>query len=77
MGKRFDDISEDLSKWLAAQPVFFVATAPLNGNGSVNCSPKGNRDEFAAVESNKFAYLIRPAAASRPLPIFARTDASC
>ena len=35
------EIDSDLAVWLETQPVFFVATAPLSGDGHVNCSPKG------------------------------------
>lgn len=35
------EIPPDLALWLEAQPVFFVATAPLSATGHVNCSPKG------------------------------------
>lgn len=57
MGKRFDDLGADLSSWIVAQPVFFVATAPLDGDGSINCSPKGNRDEFAVIDPHTVAFL--------------------
>ncbi len=57
MGKTFDVIDENLTTWLMSQPVFFVATAPLSGEGSVNCSPKGNRDEFAVLGPRSVAYL--------------------
>lgn len=57
MGKTFDGVSEDLGAWLVRQPVFFVATAPLAVNGFVNCSPKGNRDEFVVVDPRRVAYL--------------------
>jgi hypothetical protein len=57
MGKRFEDIGEDLAAWIVAQPVFFVATAPLDEQGSINCSPKGNRDEFVVVSAHSVAYL--------------------
>jgi predicted pyridoxine 5'-phosphate oxidase superfamily flavin-nucleotide-binding protein len=40
MSKLHDVISPELSAWLTAQPVFFVATAPLSAEGHVNCSPK-------------------------------------
>jgi hypothetical protein len=46
-----------MAQWLRAQPVFFVSTAPLSGEGSVNCSPKGNRDEFAVLGPTMVAYL--------------------
>jgi hypothetical protein len=56
MGQIFGDLSESLAEWLVAQPVFFVATAPLE-EGMVNCSPKGNRHEFAVLSERTAAYL--------------------
>jgi hypothetical protein len=57
MGKTYENIDGKLSDWMVAQPVFFVATAPLDTGGSVNCSPKGNRDEFAVLGDRRVAYL--------------------
>lgn len=57
MGKIFEDLSDNLAEWLVAQPVFFVATAPLDATGLVNCSPKGNRREFAVLSGHTVAYL--------------------
>jgi hypothetical protein len=57
MGRTYPQIDNDLAHWLAAQPVFFVATAPLAPDGSVNCSPKGNRQEFAVLDGRTVAYL--------------------
>ncbi len=41
MGREYDAIDERLAEWIRAQPLFFVATAPLSGAGHVNCSPRG------------------------------------
>jgi hypothetical protein len=41
MGKVFDGIDDRLARWIAAQPMFFVGTAPLDPDGHVNVSPKG------------------------------------
>jgi hypothetical protein len=57
MGKLFPQIDAPLAAWLVAQPVFFVSTAPLDPDGLVNCSPKGNRDEFAVLGEHRVAYL--------------------
>jgi len=38
--KVLDGISDGLATWLLAQPMFFVATAPLAVDGHVNLSPK-------------------------------------
>ncbi|KAI0172551.1 hypothetical protein GGR52DRAFT_412786 [Hypoxylon sp. FL1284] len=46
MGQFFENIpKEALIKWIQAQKVFWVATAPLTGNGHVNVSPKGQISE--------------------------------
>lgn len=57
MGRIYDEISDQVAQWLEAQPVFFVATAPLSPDGRINCSPKGNRDEFKVVGPHTVAYL--------------------
>jgi hypothetical protein len=57
MGRTYDQIDERLAQWLVTQPVFFVATAPLDASGHVNCSPKGNRREFAVLGAHRVAYL--------------------
>ena len=57
MGRVREGIDQRLADWLLAQPVFFVATAPLGADGHINCSPKGNRGEFAVLGPNRVAYL--------------------
>ena len=57
VGKTFDEISDQLATWLTSQPVFFVATAPLAADGLLNCSPKGNREEFFVTGPRSVAYL--------------------
>ena len=56
MGKTFDAIDERLEAFLRDQRLFFVATAPLDANGHLNCSPKG-LDTFAVLDSHTVAYL--------------------
>ena len=56
MGKTFDAIDEGLTAFLRQQRVFFVATAPLDAGGHLNCSPKG-LDTFAVVDAHTVAYL--------------------
>lgn len=56
MGKLYESITPELRSWLAPQPVFFVATAPLAHSGSVNCSPKGG-DTFRVLDEHTVAYL--------------------
>ena len=50
------EISDDLASWIAAQHVFFVATAPLDAAGHVNCSPKG-MDTLRVLGPREVAYL--------------------
>ena len=56
MGKLFPDIDERNARFIRAQKVFFVATAPLDGEGLVNCSPKG-LESFAVLDPKTVAYL--------------------
>ncbi len=57
MGRTYEVIDSRLAEWLTDQPVFFVSTAPLDRDGLVNCSPKGNRHEFAVLGDRTVAYL--------------------
>ncbi len=41
MGKVFEGIDEGLAQWISAQPLWFVATAPLAAEGHVNGCPEG------------------------------------
>lgn len=51
-----DRISNDLARWIAAQPMFFVASAPLSADGHVNVSPKG-LDTFRVIDERTVAYV--------------------
>lgn len=56
MGRSFDAVPDHLAEWMVAQPVWFVATAPLAGDGHVNVSPKGD-DTFRVISPTEVAYL--------------------
>jgi hypothetical protein len=56
MGKTYPSIEPQIAEFIARQPVFFVATAPLSGEGLVNLSPKG-LDSFAILDPHTVAYL--------------------
>ena len=56
MGKTFETIDPALAAWLERQPVFFVASAPLDADGHVNCSPKGG-DSLRVLGPREVAYL--------------------
>jgi hypothetical protein len=49
-------IDERLRAWIAAQRVFFVATAPLGAEGRVNCSPRGG-DCFRLMDDRECCFL--------------------
>lgn len=57
MARAFDGIDDALAGWLAAQHVFFVATAPRGDDGRINLSPKGLDDTFAVLDHHTVAYL--------------------
>jgi len=57
MGRTLDAIDAALADWIAAQPMFFVATAPLDPGGHVNVSPKGPIGTLAVLGPHRVAYL--------------------
>lgn len=52
----FDAISDSHRAFIEAQHLFFVASAPLSGDGHVNLSPKG-LDSLRVFTPNRVAYL--------------------
>ncbi len=54
--KLFPEIDERMATFIRAQRMFFVATAPLDGEGYVNLSPKG-LDTFEILDPQTVAYL--------------------
>jgi hypothetical protein len=57
VGKIFDSIDERLERWIAAQALFFVGTAPLEESGHVNVSPKGPIETLRVLGPTTVAYL--------------------
>jgi hypothetical protein len=57
VGRVYDEIDDRLGRWITAQPVFFVATAPLDQSGHINLSPKGGPDQFTVLGPRQVAYL--------------------
>ncbi|MEV5654367.1 pyridoxamine 5'-phosphate oxidase family protein [Streptomyces sp. NPDC052291] len=57
MGKTYERIDGRLRTFIEEQPVFFTATAPLDGEGTVNLSPKGVSGSFAVLDERHVAYL--------------------
>jgi hypothetical protein len=56
MSKLYDGIDGTMARFIAAQHVFFVATAPLDPTGHVNLSPKGLKS-FRVIDPKTVAYL--------------------
>lgn len=57
MGKTYERIDGRLRTFIEAQPLFFTATAPLSGDGTVNLSPKGLKGSFVILDELSVAYL--------------------
>ena len=55
MGKTYDSIDDRVSSFIRAQQMFFVATAPLADDGSINLSPKG-LDSLRILDERTVAY---------------------
>ena len=56
MGKKYSSVEDSLKQFIEAQQVFFVGTAPLDGEGHVNVSPKG-LDTLRILGPCQVAYL--------------------
>lgn len=57
MPKFWSSIPDDLRDWCLKQPLFYVASAPLNGD-HINISPKGYLSRsFAILNPNQCAYI--------------------
>lgn len=54
MGGMHASIDDGLAAWLGRQHLFFVATAPLDAGGHVNCSPKSG--PFRVLDPLTVAY---------------------
>src|ERR687885_719449 len=57
MGRVYDGIDARQREWIARQALFFVATAPLDGAGHVNVSPKGPIGTLRVLDERTIAYL--------------------
>lgn len=57
MGKLYEAIDGRLRAFIEEQPVFFVATAPLDAGGHVNLSPKGRAGTLAMLDELTVAFL--------------------
>ena len=57
MGQTYERIEPFLASWIAAQPMFFVGTAPNGADGHVNVSPKGPIGTLRVLDDHTVAYL--------------------
>ncbi|MFL6124494.1 pyridoxamine 5'-phosphate oxidase family protein [Actinophytocola sp.] len=57
MGKVYEGITPRLRTFVEEQKVFFVASAPLAGDGHVNLSPKGREGTLVVLGEHSLAYL--------------------
>jgi hypothetical protein len=57
MAKVFDEIDDHMRGGIERQPLFFVASAPLDPGGHVNVSPKGPIGSLAVLGPRRVAYL--------------------
>ena len=57
MGKTYACIEGRLRTFIEEQHIFFTATAPLGGDGTVNLSPKGVSGSFVVLDERTVAYL--------------------
>jgi predicted pyridoxine 5'-phosphate oxidase superfamily flavin-nucleotide-binding protein len=57
VSKVHESIGPRLRAWIEAQHLFFVATAPLDGDGHVNVSPRGTADTFCVIDDLTVAWL--------------------
>ena len=56
MANTYPQLNDKLIAFIRRQKMFFVATAPLSAEGSVNVSPKGY-DSLAIIDERTIAYL--------------------
>jgi hypothetical protein len=57
MARVYYEITDHLREWVGRQSMFFVATAPLAGDGHVNVSPKGPIGSLRVLGPHRAAYL--------------------
>lgn len=56
MGQTYAEIDDTMQSWLCAQPLWFVATAPLASDGLVNVSPRG-QDTFSVLGPHRVGWV--------------------
>ena len=57
MGRVYEQIDDRLAAWIGRQHMYFVGSAPLDGDGHVNLSPKGPIGTLRVLGPHTVAYL--------------------
>jgi len=57
VGREYEAIDDRWRDWIGRQPLFFVGSAPLKGDGHVNVSPKGPGGTLRVLDEHTVAYL--------------------
>src|SRR4051794_39744042 len=57
MATLFERIEDHHRDWISKQALFFVGTAPLDGDGHINVSPKGPIGSLRVLDDHTVAYL--------------------
>lgn len=57
MGRTFTALNDEQREWIEQQPLFFVATAPDDGAGHINLSPKVATGMLRVLGPTTVAYL--------------------
>jgi hypothetical protein len=57
VGREYEAIDQHWRDWIGRQPMFFVGSAPLAGDGRVNVSPKGPGGSIRVLDERTVAYL--------------------
>jgi len=73
MSEFFDRLTLELTEFVCAQPVFFVATAAPDGR--INLSPKG-MDTFRVLDEKRVGYMDLTGSGNETAAIFFATGAS-
>lgn len=72
----FTSASTRRREFIEAQPIFFVATAPLAAEGTVNLSPKGLRGSFAVLDEIPWPTLTSQEATPKRWHTYGKTVGS-
>ena len=57
MGRDYEALDDPLRRWVEAQRLFFVATAPDDADGHLNLSPKGTTGAFRVLGPATVAFV--------------------